>query len=77
MLMTITVTPQQTQLLASNPHLVPVELLIDGDVLALDVLDLSDSDPHEGTQLYGPYILTTDGQLQPITNHYRNHHGVR
>ena len=66
-------TADQAELLANNPHLTPVEVLSDGDIL---VLDLEETNPEVFPDGFGPYILTTDGRVQGVNYHYRHSHGV-
>ena len=63
----ITLTPQQINTLESCPHLDPIEVLSDGDLLVID----NESKPD---YTLGPYILTKDGKIQGVDYHYSNYH---
>ncbi len=56
-------SPGQVGVLENNPHLIPRDMLPDGDML------VSDRD-----QEFGPYILTRDGAVQDIPYHYEQYH---
>ncbi len=70
-------TPAQAAFFAANEHLVPVERLSDGDLLCLDKSKwgVDHTDTHHGEH-YGPYILTTEGNVNGVTEHYQNRHGA-
>jgi len=76
---TTTMTLAQAAFLEKNKHLVPVERLADGDLLCLDrgkwPEDVWKGTPLEG-QHHGPYVLTADGYVNDVTDHYQARHGV-
>ena len=70
-------TPAQQEMIAKNDHLVPVDVLADGDVLVLeDAGPLGGS--YEGTHIakYLVWVLTCDGKVQGLSYHYQNYHDV-
>lgn len=60
-------TSQQVSALEGKPHLNPIEVLSDGDLLMTD----NESKPDYPL---GPYILTKDGKIQDVNYHYSNYH---
>jgi hypothetical protein len=67
-------TPEQMAILARTVHLVVVEALADGDLLALDTGAANPEVFPDGH--FGPFILTGDGKVQDVNYHYRYGHGV-
>ena len=65
-------TREQVNLLGANTHLLAVSTLEDGDLLVLDTSPTSPDVFPDGH--FGPYVLTTEGHLQDVNYHYREHH---
>jgi hypothetical protein len=60
---TLKLSQVQVGILEKNPHLIPRDILPDGDML------VSDQD-----QEFGPYILTRDGTVHDVEYHYDKYH---
>lgn len=63
-------SPGQRHLLSTNAHLLPVEVLADGDLLVLDRTPA----PNFPQGHFGPYILDLEGRLTDVNYHYGRYH---
>ena len=63
-----TFTEDQAKFLVENSHIVSLARLPDGDWLVADLANDVDG--------YGPYVLSRDGRMDWINNHYISEHGV-
>ena len=63
-------TPAQAKILQRNPHLMPVDMLHDGDILLIDTADFPRAEACLMEPRFGPYVLTQNGRVQDLTTHY-------